>query len=253
MVLGERGRAVLWHGPYQHSSTGYVCLPLSLQACWQASWSRTSLSAGGRGSASAVCTSRGSRTAGNAPAPIKPSGSSLGVKTEKQQLGFVTLGSGTWIYVSLCPRKWDHSNKPSAEVETGDKEKSGFPLSPTCERWKRVVLRGVPAAAAEGKLECPAAKQCHSSSQTPWACVSVPWLRTAAGGEEPTQPAAGLACGNTGGADVRLCWPQLAVACVLLRPGLQLCASIGHLCLFSIPLPPFPKLIFSSDPGFVRC
>lgn len=127
--MGETGRAALWQRQYQHSSTGHVCLPLPLQACWQASWSRTSPSAGGRESASAVCTSRGSQTAGNAPAHIKPSVSSLGVKTEKQQLGFVALGSGTWIYVTLCPRKRDHGDKPLAEVEPGDEE-IGFSSEP---------------------------------------------------------------------------------------------------------------------------
>lgn len=65
-----------------------VCV-LSLQACWPVWWSRTSRCAGGRESASAACTSRGNPTAGNAPAPTKPSASNCqGAKQEKQQLGF---------------------------------------------------------------------------------------------------------------------------------------------------------------------
>jgi len=67
-------------------------LPVSLQACWRASWSRTSPSAGGRGSALAVCTSRGSRTGGNAPVHTKPSGSSLGVETERS--------SPSWLWAA---------------------------------------------------------------------------------------------------------------------------------------------------------
>lgn len=42
----------------------------------------------------------------------------------------MALGSGTWIYVTLCLRERDPSEKPSAEVEPGDKQKWGFPLSP---------------------------------------------------------------------------------------------------------------------------
>uniref|UniRef100_A0A8B9C951 ubiquitinyl hydrolase 1 n=1 Tax=Anser brachyrhynchus TaxID=132585 RepID=A0A8B9C951_9AVES len=89
-ALGERERCALVSampapspvrgGCLQHFVTAPL-LPLSLQACWQVLWSRTSPSAGGRESASAVSTSRGSPTAGNAPVHIKPSVSSLGVKT----------------------------------------------------------------------------------------------------------------------------------------------------------------------------
>lgn len=133
-----------------------ACLSASpLQGCWPAWWSRTSRCAGGRESASAACTSRGSRTAGNAPAPIKPSGSSLGVRTVSSSSWAWWLWAAALLYVTLCPRKGDHSDKSSAKVEPGDKEKPCFPPSPSCEGQEHVVLRRVPAAAAEGKLQCP--------------------------------------------------------------------------------------------------
>ncbi|XP_055565220.1 uncharacterized protein LOC129735993 [Falco cherrug] len=81
-----------------------------------------------------------------------------------------------------------------------------------------------------------------------WACVSALWPRTAAGEGEPTWPESAPMV-NTGDADARSCWLQLAVACVLLCPGLQLYASPGHLCLSPIPLPPFPKLFLVLTPA----
>lgn len=54
-------------------------------------------------------------------------------------------------------------------------------------------------------------------------------------------------CGNAGDADARLCWPQLAGACVLLRPGLQICASAGPSCLCFLSLSlPSPNLFLVS-------
>lgn len=68
-----------------------VCV-LSLQACWPVWWSRTSRCAGGRESASAACTSRGNPTAGNAPAPTKPSASNCrGAKQRETAAGLWAL------------------------------------------------------------------------------------------------------------------------------------------------------------------
>lgn len=214
------------------SVPSYPCWPR--KACWPALWSKTSPCAGGRESASAACTSRGSRTAGNAPDPTKPSASSQGAKTEKQQLGFVALGTGTWIYVTLCPRKRDHSDEPSAQVEPGDKGKSGFSLRLSCER-QEPVWRSSCSRRGSGVLSCLTMPWQHPNAM---ASVSAPWLRTVTGGKEPTQLGMGLAL-----------WERWQCPCeaVLATAGCGLCPpeyGPSALCfpgmfmsLFSILLP----------------
>lgn len=227
------------HRQYQHS----IHLPLTLQACWQAWWSRTSRSAGARGSALAACTSRGSRTAGNAPAPIKPSDSSLRVKTLRCSswawwLWAVALG----FVLPFAQGRGTTATKPLAEVD------------------KDIGLSSGPKLLKAGT--CPERSPCSFSRRQTrvLSCCTVPrqhpealslcpgvWLRTIAGGNSWPGWWQVWHCGTASHANARLCQPQLAVACVLLQPGLWRYASPGPSCLCFLSLS-HPQLIFGSGP-----
>lgn len=134
-------------------------------------------------------------------------------KAGKQQLGFVALGTG--IYVTFCPRRRDHGDKPSAQVEPGDKGKSGFSLRLSCER-QEPVWRSPCSRRESGVLSC---------LTMPWqqpdlvTSVSAPWLRTVTGGKEPTQLGMGLAL-----------WERWQCPCeaVLATAGCGLCAPVSR-------------------------
>lgn len=151
-------------------------------------------------------------------------------------------GFGQWRLDLCCPLPKEEGPQGQA-LGRGGTQGQRNPLSQSCERQNHVVSRRVPAAAAEGKRRAqlpnratavprghgPVSRHCgeglrHQGRSPPG------WWQVWCGG-------------NTSDAHVRLCWPQLAVASVLLHPGLQCCPKDSRVCVF-YPSPPLPQIYY---------